>query len=53
VVRKIRLASGIVLFAFLTCHLLNLSFRLQSLEALDGARRYFLWFGRRRWAAFC
>ena len=40
--KRIRLVSGIILFAFLTCHLLNLSFGLQSLEALDDARRYFL-----------
>ena len=43
-VRLVRLISGLILFAFLTCHLLNLSFGLQSLAALDGARLLFMWF---------
>ncbi len=42
--KKIRLISGIILFAFLTSHLLNLSFGLHSLSALDESRRWFLWF---------
>ena len=42
--KKVRLISGIILFAFLTSHLLNLSFGLQSLAALDSARMWFMWF---------
>jgi adenylate cyclase len=42
--KKIRLITGIILFSFLTCHLLNLSFGLVSLDALDDARDWFLWF---------
>ena len=42
--KRARLITGIILFLFLTCHLINLSFGLVSLEALDGSRRWFLWF---------
>ena len=42
--RLVRLISGLILFAFLTCHLLNLSFGLESLAALDDARLWFMWF---------
>lgn len=42
--KRIRLISGLILFVFLTGHLLNLSFGLHSLEALDNSRRWFLWF---------
>lgn len=42
--KKTRLITGLILFSFLTCHLANLSFGLQSLAALDDARRWFLWF---------
>ncbi len=43
-VKRIRLISGLILFAFLTSHLLNLSFGLVSLEALDESRPWFLLF---------
>ena len=42
--KRARLATGLILFAFLTCHLLNLSFGLVSLEALDDSRRWLLAF---------
>jgi adenylate cyclase len=42
--KKVRLISGIILFLFLTCHLLNLSFGLVSLTALDDSRQLFLLF---------
>ena len=43
-VKRIRLITGVILFAFLTCHLINLSFGLISLEALDSSRLWVLWF---------
>ena len=43
-VKRIRLGTGVVLFVFLTCHLINLSFGLISLEALDSSRLWVLWF---------
>ena len=43
-IKRVRLITGIILFSFLTCHLLNLSFGLVSLTALDDSRRIFLWF---------
>ena len=42
--KRIRLISGLILFVFLTGHLLNLSFGLHSLEALDESRHWFLLF---------
>ncbi len=42
--KRVRLITGIILFTFLTCHLLNLSFGLLSLQALDDSRGLFLWF---------
>lgn len=42
--KKIRLITGLILFAFLTSHLLNLSFGLISLRALDDSRPWFLIF---------
>jgi len=42
--QKIRLVSGLILFAFLTSHLINLSFGLISLQALDAARPIMLVF---------
>ncbi len=42
--KRVRLITGLVLFAFLTCHLLNLSFGLKSLAALDDSRQWFLYF---------
>ncbi len=43
-VKRLRLISGLILFAFLTCHLANLAFGLHSLTALDDARGWILWF---------
>ena len=40
--RRIHLASGLVLFAFVTTHLLNHSLGLISLEALETGRAWFL-----------
>jgi adenylate cyclase len=45
-VNRIRLATGLVLFAYATTHLLNHSLGLVSLDAMDSGRRIFvgLWF---------
>ena len=40
--RRIHLASGLVLFAFVTTHLLNHSLGLISLQALEAGREWFL-----------
>ena len=42
--KRVRLITGLILFTFLTCHLLNLSFGLASLAALDESRQWLLWF---------
>jgi adenylate cyclase len=42
--KKLRLITGIILFSFLVCHLINLSFGLVSLTALDDSREWFLFF---------
>lgn len=39
---RLRLASGIVLFTFLTCHLLNHSLGLISVDAMESGRAVFL-----------
>lgn len=44
--RDIRLWSGLVLMAFVTSHLINLSFGLVSLDLLESGRRVFLTFWR-------
>lgn len=43
-IKKVRLVTGIILFSFLSCHLINLSFGLVSLTALDDSREWFLIF---------
>ena len=40
--RRVHLASGLVLFAFVTTHLLNHSLGLISLEALEIGRKWFV-----------
>jgi adenylate cyclase len=40
--RRIRLASGLVLFAYVTTHLANHALGLVSLEAMEAGRRWFL-----------
>ena len=40
--RTLRLTTGLILFAFITMHLLNLSMGLISLEALESSRPYFM-----------
>ncbi len=42
--KKMRLITGLILFTFLTTHLLNLSFGLISLNALETSRPWFLFF---------
>ena len=42
--KRVRLITGLILFTFLTCHLLNLSFGLSSLADLDESRQWLLWF---------
>ena len=40
--RRIRLVTGLVLLAYVTSHLANLSLGLLSLETMDAARSFFL-----------
>lgn len=40
--RKLRLITGIVLFLFVTGHLINLAFGLVSIDALDALRPWFM-----------
>ena len=40
IVRTVRIWSGLILLIFVTCHLLNLSLGLISIEAMDAARPY-------------
>jgi adenylate cyclase len=40
--RRVRLASGLVMFAYVTLHLANHALGLVSLEAMDAGRVYFL-----------
>lgn len=40
--RNLRIVTGIILFAFVTMHLVNMSIGLVSLKALDDARWYFM-----------
>ena len=44
VIRRLRLGSGLILFAYVTTHLLNHAVGLVSLEALEYARGWFLGF---------
>lgn len=41
-IRRIRLATGLILFAFVTTHLLNHALGVVSLEAMEEGRRLFL-----------
>ena len=41
-VRTIRIVSGLVLFAFVAMHLVNVAFGLRSIAAMDAARPYFM-----------
>ena len=43
-IAKLRLASGLTIFTFVCCHLLNHVFGLISLEAMEEGREYLLWF---------
>ena len=43
-VKREGLISGLILFTFLTCHLINLSFGLSSVAALEEARQLLMWF---------
>ncbi len=45
-VRRLRLASGLVLFAYVLTHLLNHALGLVSIEALEAGRLWFLGFWR-------
>ncbi|MEM9106108.1 MAG: 2Fe-2S iron-sulfur cluster-binding protein [Pseudomonadota bacterium] len=38
--RNLRMLSGAVLYAFVTCHLLNMAFGLISVNAVEGARTF-------------
>jgi adenylate cyclase len=42
-IRRIRLASGLVLFAYVSTHLINHGFGVVSLDALETVRRGFTW----------
>ena len=46
VVRRLRLGSGLVLFAYVASHLINHAFGLISLDALETVRLGFVWFWR-------
>lgn len=41
-VRTVRIVSGLVLFAYVAMHLVNVSFGLRSIEAMDAARPFFM-----------
>ncbi|MFN3546896.1 MAG: 2Fe-2S iron-sulfur cluster-binding protein [Mesorhizobium sp.] len=41
-VRTIRIVSGLVLFAFVAMHLVNVAFGLRSIEAMDAARPWLM-----------
>jgi adenylate cyclase len=43
---KLRLASGLTIFAFVCSHLINHIFGLISIDAMETARGYLLWFWR-------
>ena len=45
-IRRVRLATGLVLFAYVATHLLNHAVGLISLEALEAVRRVFVWVWR-------
>ena len=40
ILRTIRVVTGLVLFAFVTCHLLNASLGIISVAAMDAARPF-------------
>jgi adenylate cyclase len=42
VVRPLRLATGLILFAYATCHLINHAFGIRSIVAMEAARRVLL-----------
>ena len=46
VIRRLRLTTGLILFAYVTTHLVNHAVGLISLEALEAARRVFVWVWR-------
>lgn len=46
VIRRLRLGSGLVLFAYVSTHLLNHAAGLVSLDALEMTRRVFVWVWR-------
>jgi adenylate cyclase len=41
-VKAVRIVSGLVLFAYVAMHLVNVAFGLRSIEAMDAARPYFM-----------
>jgi len=41
-IRTVRIVSGLVLFAFVTMHLVNVAFGLRSIEAMDDARPWLM-----------
>ena len=45
-VNTLRLTSGLVIFSFVCCHLINHIFGLISIEFMERARAYLLWFWR-------
>lgn len=44
-IRRLRLITGLVLFAYLTTHLANHALGLISLDAMETGRSGFSWFG--------
>jgi len=45
-INTLRLTSGLVIFTFVCCHLINHIFGLISIEAMENARGYLLWIWR-------
>src|SRR5579871_4156380 len=45
-IRRLRLATGLVLFAYIATHLANHALGLVSLAAMDAGREWFLWLWR-------
>jgi adenylate cyclase len=45
-IRRLRLATGLVLFAYIATHLANHALGLVSLAAMDAGREWFLWMWR-------
>ena len=53
IIRKIRIFSGAILFAYVIMHLLNHSINVFSIDLADAVRSsYFIRFGKTLWVLF-